>query len=145
VKKPLKLQGFLPFRRNNRRNKLSRAENMLKEFHERFEIVVTPYLIETRRKLMAEEAQEYQDAEEEKDVVKIADALGDIVTVAYGTALCYGIDLDEVLEEIHRSNMTKDQPDIPGGKVKKGPGYVPPDIKKVMYGYRKDPHFNLSY
>jgi predicted HAD superfamily Cof-like phosphohydrolase len=105
---------------------------MLREFHDKFEIVVTPYLIQTRRDLMAEESQEYQDAENASNRVKIADALADIVYTAYGTALCYDIDLDAVLAEVHRSNMTKEQPEIAGGKVRKGDNYSPPDIEGIL-------------
>lgn len=107
---------------------------MIEEFHKKFEIEITPFLIETRRALMEEEAQEYQDAEEAKDIVNIADALADIVYVAYGTALCYDIDLDAVLEEVHRSNMTKTAPEVKGGKVVKGDNYSSPDIERVIYG-----------
>ena len=41
------------------------------------------------------------------DLIGVADALADIVYVAYGTAHVYGIDLDAVLDEVHASNMTK--------------------------------------
>src|SRR5262245_52918208 len=57
--------------------------------------------------LLEEEVSEYFEAAEAGDVVKIADALADIVYVAYGTAVTYGIDLDAVLAEVHRSNMSK--------------------------------------
>jgi predicted HAD superfamily Cof-like phosphohydrolase len=66
------------------------------------------------------------------DIVSIADALADIVYVACGTALTYGIPFDRVFAEVHRSNMTKFGPDGPylraDGKVMKGPDYEPPDI-----------------
>lgn len=38
---------------------------------------------------------------------RIAGPLADIVYVAYGTAVTYGIDLDMVLAGVHRSNMSK--------------------------------------
>jgi len=38
---------------------------------------------------------------------EIAQELGDLVYVAYGAALAYGIDLDAVIEEVHRANMSK--------------------------------------
>jgi predicted HAD superfamily Cof-like phosphohydrolase len=67
----------------------------------------------------------------------LADALGDIVYVAYGAAVTYGLDLDAVLAEIHRSNMSKlglDRRPImrADGKVLKGPAYRPPDIGTVL-------------
>jgi predicted HAD superfamily Cof-like phosphohydrolase len=83
---------------------------------------------------MAEEYQEYQDAEDAADAVKIADGLADIVYVAYGTALCYGIDLDAVLAEVHASNMTKEPSREPGGKAIKGLRYRGPDIARIVSG-----------
>ncbi len=38
---------------------------------------------------------------------EIAQELADLVYVAYGTALAYGVDLDAVIEEVHRANMSK--------------------------------------
>lgn len=60
-----------------------------------------------------------------------------VVYVAYGTALSYGIDLDAVLAEVHRSNMSKLGADgrpihREDGKAMKGPGYTPPDIAAVL-------------
>lgn len=78
-----------------------------------------------------EEAQELRDAVEAGDLVKAADALADLVYVAYGAAWRFGIPLDAVIEEVHRSNMTKDP--APGdGKAIKGPRYTPPDVARVL-------------
>lgn len=73
------------------------------------------------------------------DPVEIADALGDGVYVKYGHAIERGIPLDDVLLEIHRSNMSKlgddGEPVLRNdGKILKGPRYSPPDIAKVIYG-----------
>lgn len=116
---------------------MSRPAEMLKEFHDKYGCSLNPYIIETRRKLLKEEAREYQEAEDQNDLVAIADALGDIVYVVFGTALLYGLDLDQILEEMHRSNMTKTKPEIYGGKVFKGPDYSPPDIRKIVWGTKK--------
>lgn len=72
-----------------------------------------------------------------RDVVEAADALGDLVYVVYGMALESGIDLDAVLAEIHRSNLSKLMPDgtvrrREDGKVLKGPNFSPPDIARVL-------------
>jgi predicted HAD superfamily Cof-like phosphohydrolase len=90
-----------------------------------------------RRALLEEEVGEYVEAVEATDVVKIADALADIVYVAYGTAVTYGIDLDAVLAEVHRSNMSKLDADgkpllYEDGKVRKSDRYTPPDIAAVL-------------
>jgi len=69
----------------------------------------------------------------EPNKVKVADALGDLLYVVYGAALEWGIPLDDVVAEIHRSNMTKDVGATRAdGKITKGPGYEPPDLAAVL-------------
>ena len=89
-----------------------------------------------RKKLLHEEYMEYIAAENEDDIVEIADALADIIYIACGTAVSYGIPLDKVFEEVHRSNMAKL---VDGkvlrradGKVQKPEGWTPPDIAGVL-------------
>ena len=48
--------------------------------------------------------------------IKIADALADLLYFIYGTAVAYGIDMESVFLEIHRSNMTKIRPAGGGDK-----------------------------
>jgi predicted HAD superfamily Cof-like phosphohydrolase len=78
-----------------------------------------------------EEAQELREAVEAGDLVKAADALADLVYVVYGAAWRFGIPLDAVIAEVHRSNMTK-TPTPGDGKAIKGPGYSPPDVAQVL-------------
>ncbi len=90
-----------------------------------------------RQALLDEEVDELRVAVGERDVVGIADALADIVYIACGTAHAYGIDLDAVVAEVHRSNMTKLGADgrplyRADGKVLKGPGYEPPRVAAVL-------------
>lgn len=71
------------------------------------------------------------------DAFSVADALADIVYVVYGTALTYGIDLDSVLREVHRANMSKLGADgkpllRQDGKVLKSDRYRPPDIAPIV-------------
>lgn len=87
--------------------------------------------------LLKEEFNEYLSAESDDDLIEVADALGDMIVIICGTAHSYGIPLDRVLEEIHRSNMSKvvngkvlRRPD---GKILKGDNYFPPNIEKVLY------------
>lgn len=92
-----------------------------------------------RLSLHEEEHSELVDAFNRDDVVEVADALADIVYIAYGTAVSLGIDLDKVIEEVHRSNISKLNTDgspiyREDGKVLKGPNYTPPDVRKVLYG-----------
>jgi len=89
-----------------------------------------------RVKLLREEFREYIDAETENDIVEIADALADIIYIACGTAVSYGIPLDDIFEEVHASNMAKlvDGKVIrrADGKVQKPEGWQPPDIKRIL-------------
>ena len=94
-------------------------------------------LARLRVALLEEEVGEFVAASEKGDLVGIADALADIVYVIYGTALTYGINLDTVLREVHRSNMSKlgsdGKPLIrDDGKVLKSEKYFPPDIESVL-------------
>ena len=90
-----------------------------------------------RLRLLSEEFREYMEAEKSTNPVDIADALGDMLVVIYGTAAAYGIDLDAVVREIHASNMTKVQPDgtvlrDEGGKILKPDGYRPPNLAPIL-------------
>ena len=81
-----------------------------------------------------EEAAELRSAVERGDVTGVADALGDLAYVVYGAALHFGIDLDAVVAEVHRSNMTKTP--AGNGKAVKGPGYRSPDLREVVIRQR---------
>jgi predicted HAD superfamily Cof-like phosphohydrolase len=89
-----------------------------------------------RINLLYEEYCEYLKGETEDDLVQIADALADMIYIACGTAVAYGIPLDKVFAEVHRSNMAKlvDGKVIrrEDGKVLKPEGWTPPDVKGVM-------------
>jgi predicted HAD superfamily Cof-like phosphohydrolase len=77
-------------------------------------------------------------AESEDDIVEIADALADIIYIACGTAVSYGIPLNRVFDEVHRSNMAKlvDGKVIrrADGKILKPDGWTPPDTKAAVFG-----------
>jgi predicted HAD superfamily Cof-like phosphohydrolase len=94
-------------------------------------------LAQLRVGLLREEVGEFADATTARDLVGIADALADIVYVAYGAAVTYGIDLDAAIREVHRSNMSKlDNSGRPvlreDGKVLKSDRYSPPDLASVL-------------
>lgn len=72
-----------------------------------------------------------------QDIVEMADALGDIVYVCFGMAIEMGIDLNRVIAEIQRANLSKlgedGQPIFRyDGKVLRGPNYSPPNILEVL-------------
>lgn len=48
-----------------------------------------------RFELLKEEIEEFLEAAKTVDMVEMADALGDIIYVAYGAALTFGLDLDD--------------------------------------------------
>lgn len=128
---------------------------MVREFHETFDHPVrkTPQVIDNTEvdDVMSwiffngsadpndtSELEELLTALANNDLPEIADALGDIAYMIYGFAWRHGIDLDEVVQEIHRSNMSKLGPDgkpvyYPGTtKIGKGPDWSPADIKGVL-------------
>ena len=115
----------------------------VKDFHVAFGQLVgtTPNLPDTaertlRMRLLAEEMSEYQMAEADNDIVEIADALADIIYIACGTAVAYGIPLDKIFDEVHRSNMAKLVDGKPlyreDGKVMKPAGWKAPDVKAIL-------------
>ena len=91
-----------------------------------------------RIRLLEEEFEEYMTGEGHDDIVEIADALADLIYIACGTAVSYGIPLDKVFAEVHRSNMAKLVDGKPlyreDGKVMKPEGWTPPDIKSILEG-----------
>ena len=115
----------------------------VKEFHQAFgqRVGKKPELPDMeerdlRKKLLIEEVNEYYNAEYADDLVEIADALADIIYIACGTAVSYGIPLDRVFTEVHRSNMAKL---VDGkvlrrsdGKIQKPEGWTPPDIETIL-------------
>lgn len=93
--------------------------------------------LELRLGLIEEEFNELKDATKVRDIVEMADALGDIIYVVCGFAIEAGIDLGAVVQEIQASNMTKLGADgkpvlREDGKVLKGPNYRRPDIASVL-------------
>ncbi|WP_445747519.1 hypothetical protein [Polaribacter sp.] len=92
-----------------------------------------------RYKLMREENEEYLEAANNNDLVEVADALGDMLYILCGTIIEHGMQdkIDEVFNEIQRSNMSKLGEDgkpiyREDGKVLKGPNYFKPDIEAIL-------------
>lgn len=123
--------------------------NHVEKFHDTFGIpneytpkaTISNDLIDLRFKLMAEENEEYLEAAKNGDLVEVADALGDMMYILCGTILSHGMQhkIEEVFEEIQRSNMSKLGEDgkpiyREDGKVLKGPNYFKPNIAKIIEG-----------
>jgi predicted HAD superfamily Cof-like phosphohydrolase len=92
-----------------------------------------------RFNLMKEENEEYLEAAENNDLVEVADALGDMLYILCGTIIEHGMQdkIEEVFNEIHRSNMSKLGEDgkpiyREDGKVLKGANYFKPHIKEIL-------------
>lgn len=115
---------------------------MLLEFHRKYRhyVGMQPQkhgtipqdIYELRDKLIEEEFKEFREAGSRED---IADSLADLLYVVFGAALAYGIPINKVFKEVHRSNMTKsmlkDEKSIKG-KTLKGEDYEPPKIKEII-------------
>ena len=89
--------------------------------------------------LMREENEEYLQAVMDGDKTEIADALGDMLYILCGTILKHGMQdkMQEVFEEIQRSNMSKlDENGKPiyreDGKVLKSKEYFRPNIAAIL-------------
>ena len=117
------------------------------EFHNSFgieskefpSVQIPDKTISLRYNLMKEENEEYLEAAKNKDMIEVADALGDMLYILCGTILSHGMQhkITEVFDEIQRSNMSKLGSDgkpiyREDGKVLKGPSYFKPDIKSVL-------------
>jgi len=121
----------------------------VQEFHESFGLGVShspvarlsEEKLKLRFDLMDEENREYLEAAVNDDLVEVADALGDMLYILCGTILEHGMQykIEEVFNEIQRSNMSKLGPDgkpiyREDGKVLKGPSYFKPNIGSILYG-----------
>src|SRR3954465_12759811 len=127
-------------------NKLHEKIKSVAKFHEVFKIgnADTVKLIDEkdytlRYNLIKEENEEYLEACKNGDMIEIADALGDQLYILFGTILKHGLQhkIEEVYDEIHRSNMSKlDEKGQPifrdDGKILKSDLYFKPDIKSLI-------------
>ncbi len=87
---------------------------MVQAFHRTFDIVANqvPTVVdertrELRVRLIQEEFDELKEALASDDLSSIAKEMADLLYVVYGTAVSYGIDMEPVFREVHRSNMSK--------------------------------------
>ncbi|PDH44150.1 MAG: hypothetical protein CND43_03185 [Flavobacteriales bacterium MED-G15] len=126
---------------------MSKELDAVAEFHDSFgiesknspTIQIPEETVMLRYNLMKEENEEYLEAAQNKDIIEVADALGDMLYILCGTILSHGMQhkITEVFNEIQRSNMSKLGADgnpiyRADGKVLKGPNYFKPDIKSIL-------------
>lgn len=110
----------------------------VKEFHAKFKVPILENFrlipedrFDLRFSLLKEENEEYLQACKEKNLIKVADSLADMLYVLYGTIIEHGFEekIKEVFDEIHKSNMSKNYSE---GKMIKGKNYFKPDIQKLI-------------
>jgi predicted HAD superfamily Cof-like phosphohydrolase len=130
---------------------MNKMQEQVLEFSRKFYCVVhrKPYPVndgtETlRERLMTEELNELRLSMAEQDMIGIADGLADLLYVVFGTAIAYGIDMEPVVDEVHRSNMSKVFPDgkvrrDPYGKILKPETFSRPDIQAVLEAQQWEP------
>ncbi|AUC16168.1 hypothetical protein BTO06_13800 [Tenacibaculum sp. SZ-18] len=119
----------------------------VREFHEAFGLGLNEKPVVNigddrkllRFNLMKEENEEYFEAVKNNDLIETADALGDMLYILCGTIIEHGMQykIDEVFNEIQRSNMSKLGEDgkpiyREDGKVMKGPSYFKPNIEEIL-------------
>lgn len=142
--------GIKPPKKNMAENNgIQKQIKSVREFHDTFGVGSneTPTLdvgkniAQLRYDLMREENEEYLEACKKGDLTEVADALGDQLYVLCGTIIQHGMQniIEEVFDEIHRSNMSKAGEDSKvlrraDGKVIKGPFYSPPQLKDIVDG-----------
>lgn len=115
-------------------------QGMVEAFHRNFDIVVSPIPTivdgrtrELRVRLIQEEFDELKEALASDDLSSIAKEMADLLYVVYGTAVSYGIEMQPVFREVHRSNMSK----VGGykredGKWVKPATYSPASIEPIL-------------
>lgn len=119
---------------------MMQPQDMVAEFHRKFDIPIgeRPSIPpdatrQLRVRLIQEEFAELKEAMTAQDLPAVAKELADLLYVVYGTAVSYGVDMDPVFREVHRSNLSK----VGGykredGKWVKPPTYSPADVKPLL-------------
>ena len=120
-------------------------QQQAEEFRKSFQVrnSTTPASRTLQRRLIVEEFKEFLDAENQLimgltvNSAECLKELADLVYVAYQYAENLGWDLDEALDRVHKSNLSKlDENGNPiyreDGKVLKGPNYQPPTLTDLV-------------
>ena len=124
---------------------------MVRDFHSKFGCTLNSkptQLTEAEKllriRLMNEELAELVAAIQLGDMELIADSIGDLLYVTYGTGAAYGMPINQIYHEIHTSNMTKSLDKDTGGKVTKGDSFVPPRLGWILeQAADEDWYYNL--
>jgi len=119
--------------------------NQAKEFRKSFQVNNSTKLASRtgQKNLIVEEFKEFLDADQQllidykRNSSECLKELADLVYVCFQYAENMGWDLDEALDRVHKSNMTKLGEDgypirREDGKVLKGPNYQPPVLTDLV-------------
>jgi len=114
-------------------------QEKVREFHEKYGYanpdkpeLISDAAAAARYDLIREELTEYLAAVGAGDLVAIADALADLTYVVVGTAVAHGMDLQPLLDEVHRSNMTKEPAADNPNKPVKGATFERPRLAELL-------------
>jgi len=126
-------------------NTKSFISDQAKEFRKSFQVnnSTKPASRTGQKNLIVEEFKEFLEADQQllldykRNSSECLKELADVVYVCYQYAENLGWDLDEALNRVHQSNMTKlgknGQPILrEDGKVLKGPNYQPPVLTDLV-------------
>lgn len=116
------------------------------EFHKTYNVPInvsfTEELVDLRVSLCVEECKEVEEelwlnSPEFIDKKRLTKELADLLYVTIGVAVTFGLPLEEVFNEVHKSNMSKLGEDgkpimRSDGKILKGPFYKEPDLDKFF-------------
>jgi predicted HAD superfamily Cof-like phosphohydrolase len=128
---------------------MNSEQNALLDFHRTFGLEWNDHPTEIseaeaalRIHLMEEELREVITAMAYEDLPAVAKELADLLYVVYGTAVSYGLDMEPIFAEVHRSNLTKLPKDgiilrREDGKIEKPPEYSLPDIATILEKQRE--------
>ena len=93
--------------------------------------------MDNQMELLQEEIDETMDWYNKGNYIEVLDGLVDSLYVLLHFFNMLGVDLDPLFDEVHRSNMSKADPEtgefiLENGKIQKGPGYRKPDLESVL-------------
>ncbi len=119
---------------------MSDEQRLVTEFHRAFSIPIehVPCVPDEatralRMHLLQQEYDALHKAFAQQDIAVVAQALAELLYVAYGTAIACGLDMAPIFREIHRSNMTKvGVRQRADGTWLRPAGYSPPRLEPLL-------------
>lgn len=114
---------------NKMQEQVYEFQKTFRQPHPSFPTMITDERKLLRTSLLIEEMNEYLRA---NNIIDIADALGDMLYILFGTAVEHGLDMQPIIDIIQDSNMSKlDDNGMPiineFGKIVKSHNFIPPE------------------